>query len=915
MKCVVLALACLGAPAYAAAPPAPTIHDFTLGNGLRVLVVPRPESSSVAVQVFYHAGSKDEEPAYRGIAHLFEHMMFKGTSRVPPEEHARYINRLGGENNAFTTDDFTGYIDAVPPAALDFALSLEADRMRGLRLSQAMLDSEREVVKEELRMRFENNPIMQGVQRIMSLAYVKHPYGMMAIGTKESLDAVTLDACRRFYDRYYQPNNALLVLVGAVTAEGARALVEKRFGSVPRGAMVKRTPVEEPPQTSVRRATLELPMALPVVLGAYHVPGAAHPDLYALAVLQEILSSGESSRLYRRIVQGGLGVFAGGFLFDHEEPGLFVTFAQLTPGSDPAKVQQAFDAELARVTKESVTPAELKKAKNQLAMHALDERERAMGLASAIGSAAFMKGDPLAPFHDLERYDAVTAADVLRVARTYLVETNQTALRLIPTKKAPPRAEAAAAAKPAAPPTPPIANPLVPPRDLPPPRLQLGDVVRETLGNGIDLIVVPRHDLPVAQVVLSLPTGNHDAPIERMGLTELTVELLRKGAGKRTGLQIAEAVDGVGGSLATEVGDETSQITCRVRADDLPLCLELVADLAMRPTFPEPELKQVRTELLASVQELRDEPRGLATAHAAAAYFGEADPRGRSLSERSLALPKRKDLVAFHLARFRPDGATLVVAGDVDAGRLKTLLDRPGGLGGWKRRGPLPDVRRALPAPRPLRVRVVDKPDATQTTFLLVGPGIAHAAPDLHPFEYANYILGGGDFSSRLMKVVRADGGKTYGVSSRFETGRDPGTVHIATSTRVAESGRTMKLVLDEVAKLRRDGPTQVELDDARGNLVGELALKLETPEDVARTLLHAHVTGLPPDFVAKVPAARAAVTLADVKQAAAAHLAFETLVAVGPETQIRPLLSDVGLKIDEVVAYDVAVNAADRKK
>jgi zinc protease len=638
--------------------------------------------------------------------------------------------------------------------------------------------------------------------------------------------------------------------------------------------------------------------------------------MYPLTVLQEILSSGESSRLYRRIVVGGLGVYAGGFLFDHEQPGVFVTFAQVAPGVDPQKVQAAIDDELAKVMRVKVSPAELRKAKNQLAVRALDERERAQGLATAIGTAALTRGDAQAPFRDVQRFDAVSADDVLAVARRYLVTTNQTTLALRPKPAAETPADTAAAARAAVAPTPrKVGPPLTPPRNLPVPKLEVGEVVRETLSNGLSLLVVPRHDLPIVDVALTLPTGDLDNPIEQVGLADLVADMLRRGAGKRSALQIAQAVDGVGGSLEARVDRDYTELRCRARAGDLGLCLELLADQAMRPTFPEPELKQARTELIAShVHEIKDDIGALAALHGHNAYFGDLDARGRPISERSATSVRRADLAKFHADRFRPDGATLVVSGDVALDKLRTLIGRPGGFARWVSRGPLLVRAPATPAAHPLRVRLVDKPDATQTAIVLVGPGIAHRSPDLFALEYVDYVLAGGDFSSRLMNVVRSAGGKAYGVQSRFEKHRDPGVFQVATQTRVAESGRTLRLILGEIDKLRRDGATAAELEETRGNLVGQMAISLETPRDLAHALWRAQHDGLPPDHVEKATTNLAAVTLESVKRACARYLGFDTLVAVGPDATVRPLLEELGLKIAETVPFDAPIAAADRR-
>ena len=402
-----------------------------LPNGLEVLLVEDHKAPVVTVQIFYRAGSKDEPGDRRGIAHLFEHMMFKGSRHVPPEEHARFIDAVGGESNAFTTDDVTAYHETIPPFALDFALQLEAERMRDLMLTQPTIDSEREVVKEELRVRIENNPVMQALDKVLRLAYRVHPYQQLTIGRKEMLDAITLDDCRRFYDAFYQPANALVVVVGDVTRAQVMRSVAAHFGSLPRVAPPARTIPAEPSQIETRTASVKLPVRLPVVIGAYHVPKASHLDLYALEVLQQILSGGDSSRLYQRLVRRDrLAVAAGGFLFARQDPGLFVTYGAFLPNQDAARVGAALQDENARLAREPVSPRELQKARNQLAAQAVYRTERVTELGTQIGSDAIVAGDPSRAFSASARYDAVTALDVQRVARSYLTPSNLSVVTL-----------------------------------------------------------------------------------------------------------------------------------------------------------------------------------------------------------------------------------------------------------------------------------------------------------------------------------------------------------------------------------------------------------------------------------------------------------------------------------------------------
>ena len=414
---------------------APQLKQWTLPNGLKVLFVPDHKAPVVTVQVFYHAGAKDEPPGKRGMAHMFEHMMFKGSTHVPPEAHARFIQLVGGQMNAETQDDTTFYYDTIPPSALDFTMKLEAERMRNLKLTQKTIDSERRVVEEELRLRVDNNPIGKALKAELAQAFTVHPYKVSSGGEKKDLDTVTPADCQKFYDEYYRPNNAALIVVGDTEESTVKSLAEKYFGPLEKGPPVHRDLPQEPPQTAERDKTLEMAVQLPVIIGSYHIPAGDSPDLFALEVLQRILSGGESSRLHQRLVRKDkTAVAAGGFVFAHEDPGLFLTFALYLPNMDVNKLKAALDDEIAKITTTKVDAHELQKAKNQLAAQAVYQRERVSGLASNIGVDWVVTHDPTRPFTSAAKFDAVTADDVLRVAKKYLIKTNLSMLTLVPQK-------------------------------------------------------------------------------------------------------------------------------------------------------------------------------------------------------------------------------------------------------------------------------------------------------------------------------------------------------------------------------------------------------------------------------------------------------------------------------------------------
>ncbi len=425
----------LAAAAPSAASPLalPNVETWTLENGLQVALMRVAAAPVASVQLWYHVGSKDEPPNRRGSAHMFEHMMFRGSEHVPPEEHARLLARVGGYVNAFTTEDATAYINVVPVKYVDFALRLEAERMRKLLFRPDMIATEREVVKEEIRQQ-ENNPVAKGLLRFFEVAYQKHPYAWTAAGTIADLDATTVADLQAFYDRYYVPNNALLTIVGDVSKEDVAAAVQNHFGAIAKQPEPPRPANErpEPPQQSKRREVAP-PAQIGVVFSGYHVPGAAHEDIYALQVLSLILGNGESSRLHERLVQKDrIAVQSASPLFVREHPGLFVVFGVYLPPVEAEAVESALLAEIALMQQKGPAERELRKAKNQLQSSFAFGLESVDGLAQQIGSSWILTGDPTQWVRDLEQLEAVGAKDVQRVARQYLQESNKTTVVVPP---------------------------------------------------------------------------------------------------------------------------------------------------------------------------------------------------------------------------------------------------------------------------------------------------------------------------------------------------------------------------------------------------------------------------------------------------------------------------------------------------
>jgi zinc protease len=424
--------------AQTALPPKLDIHTETLGNGLRVILLEDHAVPVVNLQVWYHVGSKDEEAGHTGFAHLFEHLMFKGSAHVGSEEHSRIIEAAGGFDNAYTNDDTTVFWETFPSNYLDRVLWLEADRMGSLNVDEANFTSEREVVKEERRVNFENRPYGLVVEDLYAAAFTVHPYHHTTIGSMEDLNKATIEDVRNFFKTFYKPNNATLVIAGDFRSDEAVRWAKKYFEGIPASTgPIPRRNTPEPPQEQervVEKSYSNTP--LPAIVEAYKMPAEYTPDSYPLGLASNILSQGESSRLYRTLVyQERIALQTIGFGNFTEDPNLFWVVAIMNQGHTNAEGQKALDAALEEIKTKPVDEKELEKAKNQIASQFILGRQTVQEKATAIGNAAVLGKDPNLVNDDLERYLKVTPAEIEQVAREYFVKQHATVLLVTPAAK------------------------------------------------------------------------------------------------------------------------------------------------------------------------------------------------------------------------------------------------------------------------------------------------------------------------------------------------------------------------------------------------------------------------------------------------------------------------------------------------
>lgn len=407
--------------------------EFDLDNGLHVIVHEDRSTPIVAVSVMYHVGSKNEREDRRGFAHFFEHLLFEGSENIARGEFSKYVEGAGGVLNANTNGDRTYYYEVLPSNQLELGLWLESERMMHARVDQVGIDTQREVVKEERRQRYENQPYGSILIEVLKRAYTVHPYKWPTIGFMEDLNAASEKDYKDFYETYYVPNNAVLVVAGDVDPKEARRLVEAYFGPIARGRDLTRRQVEEPVLKGEVRDVVYDNIQLPAVVQAYRIPAYGTPDFYAVDMVNRLLSSGNSSRLQKALKdEQQKALYVGAFSFPFEDPGLAIAFAIANAGVDAQALEEAMDAEVLRLQQDLVQEEELAKLKAQLETEQVMDNARIAGVASNLASAYTFLGDAGAASTEIERYLAITPEDIQRAATTYFNRDSRVVLHYLP---------------------------------------------------------------------------------------------------------------------------------------------------------------------------------------------------------------------------------------------------------------------------------------------------------------------------------------------------------------------------------------------------------------------------------------------------------------------------------------------------
>ena len=842
------------APASTSAVKPIAYTERTLANGLRVFAIRDTGTATVSVQVWYNVGSKDDPKGRSGFAHMFEHLMFKATRNLVPEQFDRLTEDVGGFNNASTNDDYTNYYQTVPANHLQRLLFAEADRMASLVVEPTSFASERDVVKEELRLRV----LAQPYGKLFSLyfpeiSYTTHPYARPGIGSIEELEAASIDDVRAFHATYYRPDNAVLVVAGNFDPAQLDGWVDQYFAGIkkPDRAIPRVTVAEPERQTAISRTVYEDNTPLPAVLISYQIPADRKPDSAPLGVLNAILSAGESSRLYESLVyRDQIAQSAGTFLDSKQATGAFAVYAILAGGKSAEAGEAALKAEIKRVRDQLVSDAELREAKNQIITGVLRQRETADGKASTIANAVIIDGDAKVADRQLADLAAVTAADIQRVARRYLTDNRAATLRYLPATPGGPKSDPISVAPtvqvaaltaptdikivtPA-----PAAERVLPPPPAAPVTAALPTPIETRLANGLRVIVVEKHDLPlIAATLVVTPGGCAADPATLAGLNSLTTDLLTKGTAKRSATQIAREIESLGGSISSNVDWDGASLEIGVKSDQAAPALAILADVAMHPAFAQEEIDRARTQAIDGIGVELKNPARLAGFVAARAVFG-GSAYGHVLAGTPDVLKAitRTDIVNSYAASWRPDRAALVLVGDITVAQAQALASS--NFAAWKAPAPVPTtaatptapVAANYPAPR---VIVVDFPGAGQAGVVVARPGIARNDASYYPAAVANATLGVG-FSSRLNQEIRIKRGLAYGAGSSIAARRQPGPISASTQTKNPSAAEVVALIVAEMKRLGAETAPAAELDTRKAVLIGGFGRSAETTGGIA---------------------------------------------------------------------------------
>jgi zinc protease len=899
------AIALVSATALAAqrAAPAPAainipFQRFVLPNGLTLIVHEDHKAPIVAVNVWYHVGSKNERPGRTGFAHLFEHLMFNGSENYDKDFFGPMEQTGATDMNGTTNEDRTNYFENVPTNAFDLALWMESDRMGHLTgaISQPKLDEQRGVVQNEKR-EGENEPYGKVWDFLTPKLYPpNHPYSWTTIGSMEDLDAAKLDDVKDWFRTYYGAANAVVVVAGDIDTKTAKEKVEKYFGDIPAGPPVARQQAWVAKRTGSERGIMQDRVPQGRIYKVWNIPGWNTADADYLNLAGDILSSGKSSRLFKRLVYDDqIATDVSASLDLREIGGLFVIQATARPGIDLARVERAVDEELRRFLSGGPTTAELARVKTQYRAGFIRGVERIGGFGGK--SDVLAQGEVFAGRPDfykvrLNRVEQATSAQVARSARQWLSDGVYN-LEVHPY----PEFRVAKAA----------ADRTKLPEAGAPPDTKFPTLERATLSNGLKIVLAQRASIPQVRFDLLLDAGFAADQSGTPGTASLAMAMLDEGTVSRNALQISDELAQLGANLGTGSKLDVSSVSLEALKENLDPSLRLYADVILHPSFPRSDFERLKKQRLAQIQQEKADPVGLALRVFPGLLYGRghayANPWTGSGTEASTAKITREDLIRFHRDWFKPNHATLVVVGATSMAEIKPKLERL--FAEWKPGDvPAKSIATVSQQPKPV-VYLIDRPGSLQSLIIAGNVAPPKSNPKEVTIQTMNGVLGS-NFSSRVNMNLREDKHWAYGAYTFF---RDARGQRPFVAYAPVQTDKTKEAVLELDKELRgivKDRPIQPdELSRAEASLTLTLPGSWETMSALAGAIADIVTFGLDDRYYDTFADKVRAQTIESVTTAAAEVIHPDQLVwvVVGDRSKIEPGLRE--LKLGEIRLID----------
>ena len=871
---------------------------YVLKNGLTLIVHEDHKAPIVAVNVWYHVGSKNEKPGKTGFAHLFEHLMFNGSEHYN-DDYFKAVEPVGATDlNGTTNEDRTNYFQNVPVSALDRILWLESDRMGHMvgAIAQARLDEQRGVVQNEKR-QGENEPYGKTYITVAENTYPKgHPYSWSVIGSMEDLNAASLDDVKTWFTGYYGAANATLVIAGAVTPEDVRQRVERYFGDIPPGPPVARHQAWVAKRTGVQRQTMQDRVPQARIIKVWNVTQAGTPDAVRLGLVTDLLVGGQSSRLYKRLVyKDRIATDVVGFFDDREIGGQVWLWADVQPGGDLRAVEKALDDEIANFLAKGPTPDELERVRTQARARYVRGIERIGGFggkSDLLARGHVYLGDPEAYLREQREIAATTAADLKGAATRWLSDgvfvlevtpfpSFETIKTTVDRSRLPDVGDAP---------------------DAPFPTTE-----RATLSNGIKVVLSRRSAVPVVRLSMVFDGGYAADKPGNPGESSMTMAMLDQGTTTRTALQLADQLAALGANLSASSDLDAGSVRLSVLTEKLDPALDLFADVILNPVFPDTDLERVKKMTIARIQQEKVEPFSVALRVLPALLYGQDHAYGQPLTgsgtEASVAGMSRGDLRAFHRTWFKPNHATLLVVGDATMAEVVPKLERV--FKAWKP-GDLPAKKIGnIPPQARDQIFVVDRPGAEQSVIIagqLVAP---KKNPDEFAFNTFNDAFGGA-FGSRMNMNLREDKHWSYGAGSFAVDARGQRLWFVYAPVQTDKTRESLSEMLKELRSVTSDRPLSArEIDEAKDRQTRTLPGRWEASGSVVAALQEIATFDLPDDYYTTFSQRVRAVTAADVSRTVSRFVTPGRIVwvVVGDLAKIEAGLKE--LKIGEVRQLD----------